>query len=591
MLICGINSSHTASAALFRDGHLVSALQEERPTRRKNQSGFPESALKLLLKEAGLAWGDVDAYVFGGVETYREIGLKEGDRSARIRSYKELSGPLNRIRRVLRRTGVRAWVHRRRRAADQEILFRHGVPRDRVFVVDHHTCHAATAYYGGGADPDAIVLTADGAGDGLCATVSVPGPDGTLQRIAEVPEAESIGNLWAVITSLLAMVPMEHEYKLMGLAPYAQGERVDEVERLFSAAFVQDEGTWRRAPGVPDLLYSYEYWRERLEFVRFDHVCAGLQNFTERFLASWVQYWLRRTGRSKVRLSGGVFMNVKVNKVIGELPECRELFVFPSCGDETNCMGAAWAFLARRGMAASIEPLESLYLGPEPAREDLLQAAQAAEEYGWHVQAPEDMAAAIAELLARGEVVARIAGREEFGARALGNRSILADPTQAGIVQVVNRAIKCRDFWMPFAPVMLEEAAKRYLVNPKELKAPYMILAFDARHVEEVKAASHPEDGTVRPQVIYRAWNPDYHRILERFQERTGRGALLNTSFNLHGEPIVSTPADAVEVMRRSGLLHLALGPYLISKPGTPRLESAGAGAASASIIFTVRGT
>ena len=162
--------------------------------------------------------------------------------------------------------------------------------------------------------------------------------------------------------------------------------------------------------------------------------------------------------------------------------------------------------------------------------------------------------------------MAHFDGREEFGARALGNRSILADPSRPGIVKPLNQAIKCRDFWMPFAASVISESEETYINNPKRFAAPYMILTFDSRHTEEIRAACHPEDRTVRPQVVYRQWNPRYYRILELFQQKTGRGALLNTSFNIHGEPIVSSPVDAVDVFKRSGLSYLAIGPYLISK-------------------------
>lgn len=575
MRICGINASHTASAAMVVDGRLSGAVEEERLTRLKNQSGFPERSIERLLAMEGISWRDVDAYVFGGRETYTELGLKQGDRSARIRSYKEMTGPLGQVKQVLRHTPLRAGVHQRRRKEHLRTLTDRGVDPAKIFEIDHHHAHASTAYFGPGADPNALVITVDGAGDGLCATVSVPEAGGRLKRLAAIEEKHSIGNLWAVITALLGMVPLEHEYKLMGLAPYAGGDRAEKAKELFRGAFQVSDGAWRLAPGVPDMNFSYEYWRKRLEFTRFDSVCAGLQGFTEECLTEWVRGWLRTSGRSALRLSGGVFMNVKVNKCIGELAEVRDLFVAPSCGDETNAVGAAWAWLADHGRAGDIQPLGPLYLGPESSRDDYEKGAARARERGWNVTLPPEIEDAAADLLARGEIVARVAGREEFGARALGNRSILADPSVAGVVRVVNKAIKSRDFWMPFAPSVMEECAGRYVHNPKGFAAPYMILAFDSRNTGEVKSACHPEDGTIRPQVVTRDWNPSYHRLLERFREKTGRGALLNTSFNLHGEPLVSSASDAVDVMERSGLLHLALGPFLISKP--PAISS-GAG-------------
>ncbi len=567
MIICGINSSHTASAALIKDGQLLCALEEERPTREKNRNGFPEAAISSILAMENLDWTDVDAYVFGGHETYTELGLKEGDRSARIRSYKEMLRPVGQIKRLLRDTPLRGWLHRQRREADIRKMEAHGVSRKRIFSIEHHRCHAATAFYGPGMDRDAIVFTVDGAGDSLCATVSVPGEDGRLQRLTTIAEEHSIGNLWSVITALMSMVPLEHEYKLMGMAPYASGDRADQAKKIFQSAFQMGAEGWNLSAGVPNTLFSYNYWRKQLEFIRFDYICAGLQSFTEDFLTAWVRGWLQKTGRRKVRLSGGVFMNVKLNKTIGELPEVDDLFVFPSCGDETNSIGAVWAYLEDRGQANSIDPLKTLYLGPDPTATEYRNAADRASDLGWTVSTPTDLEEAVAELLSQGQVVARAAGREEFGARSLGNRAILADPIRSDVIKTINKAIKNRDFWMPFAPSILSEHADRYVHNPKEFSAPYMILAFDSRNREEVKAACHPEDATIRPQIVSQKENPQYHRLIEHFHRKTGRGAILNTSLNIHGEPIVSNPGDAIDVMQRSGLLHLALGPYLISKP------------------------
>ncbi len=564
MLVCGINGGHNASAALVQDGRLIGALQEERLTRCKNQSGYPRNAVERLLRHHSVSWSDVDAFVFGGHEVYYEPGLDERDYSLRIRSYKNLAR--TKVRRWLRKTPMRARTHRARRERQIANLLEHGVKRDVIFQIDHHRSHAATAYYGAGMSDDTLVITIDGAGDGLCATVSEPAANGQLKTLATVSEEHSIGNLWSVITALLTMVPLEHEYKLMGMAPYASAKGTEAAKQIFSRAFEHSNGTWRLANKAPNILFSYEYWREALEFTRFDQLCGGLQAFTEEFLGAWVQQWLRRTGKRKLRLSGGVFMNVKLNQVLGALPEVDDIFITPSCGDETNSIGAAWAYLADQGRAEEIEPFGPLYLGPEPAASDYEAAALQAKEQGFSVERPDRIEDFIADLLAGGEVVARVTGGEEFGARALGNRSLLADPSSVEVVKVINHAIKCRDFWMPFAPSVLEEAADRYLHNPKGFYAPYMILTFDSRNTSEIAAACHPADATIRPQMVRREWNPGYHRVLESFQERTGRGALLNTSFNIHGEPIASSPADAVDVLRRSGLRHLALGPFLISK-------------------------
>jgi carbamoyltransferase len=571
VIVVGVHDGHGSAAALVVDGKLVAAIQEERPRRVKNWQGFPRLAIEALLAQIGVTWKDVDAFVYAGAEYYRRDGHTGAkDRDAHLREYKKNAARKGELRRIARRTVLRDatqwWRRRSRFAALREL----GVPRSKIHVVKHHMCHAMTAYYGRGRDPDALVVTLDGGGDGLCATISLPRASGDrrLELVASIDEGDSVGFVWAVITVLLDMTPMDHEYKLMGMAPYATGPRAREVADIFRAAFVLDTETptFRRAPGVPESNYSYAYWRDKLEFRRFDNVCAGLQMFTEEFISAWLQNALRRTGCRKLRVSGGVFMNVKMNKIIAELPEVDDLWVFPSCGDETNAIGAAWGYLDREGLGDTIEPIGPFYLGIAPTDAELDAAAEEARRRGLSVTRPADMTSALTDILCANEPVARFAGREEFGARALGNRSLLANPRNAAVVPMINKAIKSRDFWMPFAPSVLAEEAHRYVDNPKGLEAPYMILAFDSKSMSDVIAACHPEDGTIRPQVVTREMNPEYHALLKAFGDRSGTYALLNTSFNLHGEPIVSKPLDALDVLTRSGLRHLALGPYLIQK-------------------------
>ncbi len=565
MRVLGIHDGHNGAACLIRDGRIVGALQEERLRRIKNYHGFPAQAAEALLALDGVSWTDLDAVVLAGQESYAPPGATN-DRDAQLRAYKEVCRPSGKLHRLLRRTTLRRMVQERRYQRRLAPLLARGVPADRISWIEHHRCHAATAYYGGGSDPETLVITADGAGDGLCATVSIPDSRQYLHRQVTVTEEHSVGILWALITSLMSMVPLEHEYKLMGMAPYANPQRARAAADIFARAFSRTEDGWRRASGVPEINYSYEFWRRALEFVRFDDVCAGLQQFTEEFVSAWIAERLSTSGRRRLRLSGGLFMNVKLNKVIGELDSVDDLYVFPSCGDETNAIGAAWAWLSDRGLGENIQPLTHYYLGVPPTDDACDAAASKASGYGLAVSRPSNIEYEVAELLAAGEIVARFDGAEEFGARALGNRSILSDPARRELVPIVNKAIKSRDFWMPFACSILDSHADRYLCNPKRLSAPYMILAFDSRHTDEIIAGTHPQDHTVRPQVVSGDWAPAYHRLLSRFAEKTGRGALMNTSFNLHGEPIVSTPAQALDVLQRSGLRHLALGSWLISK-------------------------
>jgi carbamoyltransferase len=586
MKILGIHDGHNSAACLLADGDVLMAIQEERLRRVKNYAGFPGLAIRFILEKCGLALEDIDLFALVGrdmpdqntresrLEWYREAGrpgfLERRQASLRRRA---LAGTL--LPPVLRRSllslvGIGTNGGHARHRLDHALSF--GLPESRIRVVEHHLAHAAAAYYGQGVyDRDILVLTNDGEGDGVCASVNI-GHAGRLDRVGSVPRSESIGNLYAVVTFLMGMVPLEHEYKLMGMAPYADERRADAVRQKLLALFEFDAGIpcgWRRRNGCPDLFYSYSYLRNLLELERFDAICGGLQRFTEEMLLQWVRNCVKATGIHRLALSGGVFMNVKLNKAIMELPEVEDLFVFPSCADETNVLGAAYWVAAQEEGHSRVAPLRDLYFGGSYSNCEVLAAVDGFPFSGpVDCQYLEDIETAVAALLAGGSVVARFKGREEFGARALGNRSILADPSNVEVIKVINSMIKCRDFWMPFATSMTDRQAAECLINPKRIPAPYMIMTFDStERIRDFKAGAHPYDLTVRPQVVCREWNESYYRLIEEFERRSNkRGGVLNTSFNLHGHPLVSSPKDALEVFDRSGLQYLAIENYLLRK-------------------------
>jgi len=561
--ILAVNDGHSASCLLLENGQVRFALQEERLSRVKNQDGFPGRSLSYLREHYGLDLSALDAFVF----TSHYVPRSPHDREQRIHGYKR-GGVMDRARQLAKKLGakkIRRQIYRNRRM-HHAISF--GIPAAKVSFLDHHLCHAASAYYGWGKlDERVLVLTNDGAGDDLCATVSI-GEGGRLRRIASVHMDHSIGELWALFTAMMGMVPLEHEYKLMGLAPYAPSSGVARVKKVFDEyfSFRGDGLQWRVNPGRPPVPYGYGYFREAMEFMRFDWVAGGLQAFTEEFLCQWVSNAVRQTGIRKVALAGGTFMNVKANKRINELPEVEELFVFPSCGDETLPFGAAYYTQAMSG--GDNQPLEHLYLGTEYGNDAVKTAFDSYPfKSRYSIRKCEKIADEVAALIARGEVVAWFQGREEFGARALGARSIVADPTRQNVINEINEMIKSRDFWMPFASSMLEEGAQRYLVNPKGTPTPYMIVTFDTTaEAVEIEGGRHPFDRTCRPQVVSKDWNATYHALLTAFAARTGRLGILNTSFNLHGLPIASSPEDAFLVLDNSGLRHLAIQDWLVEK-------------------------
>jgi carbamoyltransferase len=584
MIVLGINETHCATAAVLRDGRIVGCASEERFTRLKNDAGYPRLAIDALLEECGLTRADIDIVALAGARAAsREWLNRVLHDEAYAREYYGVSlpSPWRGLGRRARKMGAKLGLADPSRgkfgiSQGERLGFvtdHLGIPKDRIVCLDHHTCHAAAAYYGSGfAGKDALVLTNDNSGDGLCATAST-GRGLELTRHEAAPSAPgSLGAFYSFVTLGLGMKFGEHEYKVMGMAPYASEKYAQRAEAALRRVFDLEDGhpalfRWQ-ASGE-----RYALLLERTLGLRFDAVAGGAQRLLEDIILRWGRLMHQRYGGGRVALGGGCFMNVKANMLLGEEDWVEDLFAFPSCGDESNAVGAAYlAYLqecGKRGVTGRVEPFGPAYLGTRVTDEDTEAVIRARGLEGRYKIAFQDrIEEKIAELLVSDGVVARCAGRMEFGARALGNRSILANPSDHRVVPLINRMIKNRDFWMPFAPTILAERAAEYLVNPKGLASPYMMLAMptraDAR--DRLVAAIHPHDGTARPQILEQSWNPEYHAVISEFERRTGVGAVLNTSFNLHGEPVVCSAGDAVDTFERSGLPHLAVGHWLISK-------------------------
>jgi len=571
--VVGIHNGHNASAAVVCDGELRFALQEERLTRIKNQGGLPKETLTAITSQfpGTTDPGRTLPVAFGG----ENLTKCEWRRDAILASYGNTSKSAMGTAKTLARKSSflsHKMNHWKWKNLEHEIAATLAGVKPLAMGFDHHLCHAAAAYFGWGKmEGDILVLTCDGAGDLVCASVNV-GNGGKLRTIARTDESHSVGAFFATTTFLLGLRPLEHEYKVMGLASYA--EKAGEAKKIaeeFWQLFEFDPANsmvWRRRNGSPPMQLASAYLSRMIQRKRFDHVAAGSQLFIERFLSTWVRNCVQETGIRRVALSGGVFMNVKANKRILELPEVEELFVFPSCGDETNAIGAAW-LLHQKETGANPAPLSHLYLGLESSEPQIEAAVRNYKfQHAVAVKEEQDIEKSVATLLNQRQIVARYKGRCEFGARSLGNRSILANASNHDAVRTINEMIKCRDFWMPFAPSVLEERSEEYFAKPKPMPAPYMIMTFDTREQKRpaLAAAMHPCDFTGRPQEVSESVNPDYFRLLKYFEELSGEGIILNTSFNLHGEPVVCSPQDALRVFDVSGLQYLALDRLLLSK-------------------------
>lgn len=562
MIVLGIHDGHTAGAVLLKDGELVAAICEERLNNIKNFYGPPILSVRTVYEIAGISPAETDAIAIG---CFVRVGPPYADQNWLAKVQVALAPYLH--THAFARWYVRL-LHRFRQTGEMQGLFREmGMRKAPVVFVDHHQSHAAGAYYQRPWKDEAVVLTLDGSGDGLSATVSV-GKGNRITRIAETSFYDSISNnLYSEITGYLGMKRWEHEYKVMGLAPYGKDDGLVDTLRRVIRIHPEKPLEFQNTYGA--YLYTVTTKLSRiLTGRRFDNIAWATQEYFEELVVSWVKNSIAHTGISNIVCSGGSFLNVKANKRIRELPQVRKVFFYPACDDGGTPAGAALELYNRlcrsKKHSPRLLPLRDLYLGQQF---DSQKIQSDISKTRWKKHAKKittGMANNIAELLSEGKIIARFSGRDEWGPRALGNRSILADPRNLSIIHRLNFAVKHRDFWMPFAASILHDKAKEYFKDYRF--APYMIEAFDTKKTAEGFAAGlHPVDRTCRVQSV-NGWNPGYRDIIREFHRLTGVPAILNTSFNLHGYPIVGTPDVALATFEQSGIDALVLEDWLIEK-------------------------
>jgi carbamoyltransferase len=426
-------------------------------------------------------------------------------------------------------------------------------------VYEHHKAHAASAYYGSGWDK-ALVLTADGWGEDGSSTLW-SAADGEMTLLGRSHTFDSLGYFYGSITKSLGFIPHRHEGKVLGLAAYCDAPRsFGTIRRMidYDASARGFRGRMENGIYLPRF-ENPALTRLSSEFPRED-IAASAQIALEEVVTALVKDQGSRA--AKLCVAGGIFANVKLNQRLGELNNVEEIFVFPNMGDGGLSVGAAW--LAHRELS-SRNPgrFGSPYLGPAPIRREVEDALASS---GLRYRREQNVHAAIAELLASGHVVARFHGAMEYGPRALGHRSILYHAQDPSVNQWLNERLHRSEF-MPFAPVTLAFEAGRFYrdVHKAPTPAKYMAITFDC--TEEMKAQSPAAvhiDGTARPQLVSPDDNPDLHDILVAYRGKTGLCSLINTSFNMHEEPIVCSVDDAVRAFRAGGLSHLAIGDFIV---------------------------
>jgi carbamoyltransferase len=572
MKILGIASpfGHDSSAALLVDGRIVACAEEERFTRRKHAEGqMPVNAIRFCLSAGGLSPSQIDRVAYSwSFDALREKRWEYLARSWRTR-------PSRAFKKFLRNGRELANQRRFVSATLAECGFAPGAP---VQWVEHHLAHAASSFYFSGFK-EAAVLSIDGGGEISSTLIGAAGPDG-IRKIKEIVSPDSLGDFYATLTDYLGFDRGDGEYKVMGMAPYGDPRRYD-FSRLVSwdprkkTYRCNDDYVWvnRHQRARVEKVYSAKMAREFGPERTGDslsepyiHIAAAtqrrLEELTLKLIDTYLEGELRRHGN--LCFAGGCALNVAMNRILLGHPHIKNLWVQPAANDAGTSLGAAAFAAAAAG--DRIETMEHVYYGPEFGAEEIEREVKAA---GYPYTREHDICKSSAELLGRGEIVGWFQGRMEWGPRALGNRSILGNPTVSGTADRINAIIKFRENWRPFCPAILKEYCPA--ICGSEHPAPFMTIAFKAQPgwKEKIPEVVH-FDGTLRPQAVDRNTNAKFYRLIQDFQSISGVPVVINTSLNRRGEPMICSPKDALLMFGESGLEHLALGDFLVHKKKGP---------------------
>jgi carbamoyltransferase len=558
MITLGINYSqmHDSSACLVRDGELVFAVAEERISRAKHDARFPQNAIRACLDFAPIKPEQLDEVCFGwqvpGAAFRHDL-----------RCYASGKMPATYTNGLNSTLHFMSMWHQDGGAKRFTQIF--GATKASMRFVDHHLAHALSAYAYSGFD-DAAVVVMDGRG-AWEATSIWHGRDGRLDHVLTIPFPDSVGYFYGEFTEYLGFHRNSDEWKVMGLAPYGK-PGVD-----LSAFIVPEAAPYKvharklvanGATPFTEMVRLFGPCRipESKIDERHKDVAYAVQDACEIAMMSVVKMGIEKTKSRNVCLAGGVALNSKANGKIAASGLVDKIFVQPAASDDGVALGAAFTPYLDNGGRLPMKVMRHAYLGPEFGDEAIEGALQT---YKLKYTRLTDAAATAAELLANGKILGWFQGRMEFGPRALGSRSILADPRDPEMNAKVNSAVKFREWWRPFAPSFKKEAAAEYLEGATD--SPFMIMTAQVRPEKRsvIPAVTHV-DGSARPQTVEKEINPLYWRLIDEFGKRTGVPVIMNTSFNLRGEAIVHTPTDAIRTFFSSGMDALVIGSFLVEK-------------------------
>lgn len=559
--ILGIWDGHDSGAAVIKDNKILVAINEERLTRRKLEIKFPQKSIQACLEYLHLTPRDIEAVAVSTSDfskTLARLFPSTKEEYYLIRRRKKAPGRLTNLKKMVKykitETGSNAATQYVSRKCLQAALSNLGFEKYTIALVDHHLCHATAAAFCSGFDP-CLVLTVDGIGDALSGSISTL-RQGKLSRLSALSGRHSLGIFFEHVTNLMNMRELEDEGKVMALANYAYPVPDAENPLLDLLTIHGMEVTSRYST-----LKMYDELKKYLWKFPSEQFAYMAQRTIEVKVCELVKNSIKATGLKKIALAGGIFSNIKLNMHIRLMPEVEACYIFPHMGDGGLALGAALSLNYDLHSVASYQ-LHDIYLGLEFTDDAILAAIQSS---GFTFRHCENIEEEAAKLLAAGQIVFWFQGRMEYGPRSLGNRSILALPNSSRIKDILNLRLKMRVWYQPFCPSMLEDEARVLLENydgtPNHfMTMGYMVKDEKRRDVEGVTGI----DGSCRPQMVTEQ-EPRYQKLLREVKKLTGSGVLLNTSFNIHGEPLVCSPHDALATLQKTGNEYMVMGNYLIS--------------------------
>jgi carbamoyltransferase len=547
---------------LFHNQELVFGIEEERLTRQKHAvNTFPSRSIQACLDHEGIELADVDQVLIPWAP--EKFVYRLGANLEEAFEYPRTAvGKLERTGFGLKEA-VGTWVRGKESISNE--LAKIGTPTPEVKTRDHHQCHAASAFHPSPFD-QALVLTLDGYGEHVSTAVWTGTADG-LKRVRSYDYPNSLGFFFGAVTQFLGFRPNNGEGKVMGLAPYGK-YNADINQRLRRGVDASSDydltslvtGTFEYSTRELERRFGRARKAEPTEFTQWEKDLAFTsQRLLEEIVTNITARYCAESGLSNVALAGGVALNCKMNKRVLELDCVDRLFVQPVAHDAGSALGAGML----EWRPDQIPEMNTVYWGHSYTNEEVTDEL---DRNKLTYSQPDDLERFVAERLADGALVGWYQGRLEMGPRALGNRSILADPRDRSSLDRVNEFVKHREAWRPFAPSILESAIDEYLVNGE--RAPYMIKTFDVDEEKksEIPAVLHPSDGTTRPQTVSPDQNPRYHELISEFADITGVPVVLNTSFNDNGEPIINRPAEAIKAFFGMGLDLLVMNDVVVEK-------------------------